>query len=88
MIDGHMEDNGRFPGTIKLAGEGGMLKPLVRLGEEKSSISSFRIIPVLSEAKPAPKLKKNLSVTLHHAIWFISDYNYIDLKIPQRIDFC
>jgi len=38
-ITGDIEDNGRFPGLMKLFGEGGTSKSFVILGEEKSSIS-------------------------------------------------
>lgn len=57
ITDGHIEDKGLLPGAIKLAGEGGRPKAFVILGEEKSSISSFKIMPVLSDAKPAPNLQ-------------------------------
>ena len=55
-IDGHIELNGRLPGRIKFAGDGGSPKPLVMLGELKSSISSLNIIPVDSERIIAPNL--------------------------------
>ena len=38
IIAGLIEDIGRFPGLMKLLGEGGKLKSLVMFGEEKSSI--------------------------------------------------
>ena len=41
IMEGHMEDNGRFPPLIKLFGDGGTPKKLVILGAEKSSISSL-----------------------------------------------
>ena len=57
---GAMEDNGLFPGRIKLAGLGGIPKKLAdTLGDEKSSISLFIMIPVCSEMNPAPKLLYN-----------------------------
>ena len=43
---GQVEESGRFPGRMKLMEEGGTPKELVMFGEEKSSISSFRTIPV------------------------------------------
>lgn len=54
---GHIEDNGRLPGFIKLAGDGRNPKELMVPGVEKSSISLFTIIPVLGDMKPHPKLK-------------------------------
>lgn len=59
---GHMEDIGRFPGLMKLAGEGGMPNALVILGEEKSSISSLNKIPVLFPVTPEPNLKNKIFV--------------------------
>lgn len=55
-IVGHIELNGRLPGRIKFAGDGGSSKALVILGELKSSISSLNIIPVDSERIIAPSL--------------------------------
>lgn len=55
-IVGHIELNGRLPGAIKFAGDGGSPKPLVILGELKSSISSLNIIPVDFERIIAPNL--------------------------------
>ena len=49
------------PGLIKLAGEGGKLKLFVIFGEEKSSISSFKTIPVEVLVITAPKLEKRSS---------------------------
>lgn len=69
IIDGHMDDRGRLPGLIKFAGEGATLKKLVLLGEEKSSISLFKIMPVLFEIIQLPKLhnetKKLTYYTIH-----------------------
>lgn len=49
-----MDDNGLFPGLIKLAGAGG--EPVETFpGIEKSSISLFKIIPVLDDSICAPK---------------------------------
>ena len=48
-IVGTIDDKGLFPGFIKLASDGGIPKAFVILGAEKSSISSFKIIPVDSE---------------------------------------
>ena len=45
-MEGQVEESGRLPGRIKLAAEGRSPYALVKLGEEKSSISSFRTIPV------------------------------------------
>ena len=55
-----MEDRGRFPGFMKLFVDGGKLKSLVMLGEEKSSISSLKITPVDGDMIREPKLKKML----------------------------
>ena len=56
-MEGAMEESGRFPGRIKLAGLGGTPNMLVMLGDEKSDISSFITMPVCSDTKPAPKLQ-------------------------------
>ena len=55
MMVGVMDDKGRLPGSMKLTGLGGT-PYLLTFGVEKSSIASFRIMPVFSEIKPAPKL--------------------------------
>lgn len=55
-IAGLIELNGRLPGRIKFAGDGGSPKALVILGELKSSISSLNIIPVDLERIIAPNL--------------------------------
>jgi len=54
---GVIEDRGRFPGRMKLAGAGGgtVRLPLDFMGIEKSSISLFRTIPVLGDNINAPK---------------------------------
>jgi hypothetical protein len=74
-IEGDIDDSGLFPALIKLATEGGMSKLLVMLGDEKSSISSFRIIPVLSDINPAPKLQAR------HLKWYICDTSCTVLEI-------
>jgi hypothetical protein len=61
---GLMEDKGRFPGLMKLLGDGGRLKSLVMLGDEKSSISSLKMIPVEGDMIPDPKLKRKINVKL------------------------
>lgn len=48
-----MDDNGLFPGLMRLRGAGGGTCPV--LGVEKSSISLFRTIPVLGDSICAPK---------------------------------
>ena len=53
---GVMEDKGLLPGWMKLAVLGGTPKALVMFGDEKSSISSFKMMPVCVDANPAPKL--------------------------------
>ena len=52
-----MDDKGRFPGRMKLAGAGGGLSESLKdfNGIEKSSISLFRTIPVLGDSISAPK---------------------------------
>lgn len=55
-MEGHIELNGRLPGRMKFGGDGGRPKPLVILGELKSSISSLKIIPVEFERIIAPNL--------------------------------
>ena len=57
-IVGVMDDKGLFPGRIKLAGLGGKPKKFITFGEEKSSNSSFKIIPVSSDMNAAPKLQE------------------------------
>jgi len=54
---GVIEDKGRFPGRMKLAGAGGGTSgsPPDFVGIEKSSISLFRTIPVLGDSIIAPK---------------------------------
>lgn len=57
-IVGVIDERGRFFGLMKLAGLGGRPKKFTILGEEKSSISSLRIMPVSSDTNAAPKLKE------------------------------
>lgn len=52
---GDMDDSGRFPGMMKLAGAGGGTSLVTFLGMEKSSISLFSTIPVLGERIFEPK---------------------------------
>ena len=42
---GQVEERGRFPGDMKLDSDGRTPYEFVMLGEEKSSISLFRMIP-------------------------------------------
>lgn len=51
-----MDDNGIFRGRIKLAGDGGMPYELFTPGTEKSSIPSFKMIPVCGETILHPNL--------------------------------
>lgn len=55
-IAGHIEERGRLPGRIKFAGDGNKWKPFFIPGDEKSSISPFKIMPVLLERTRLPKL--------------------------------
>lgn len=52
---GAIDDNGLFPGRMKLAGEGGGTSPVVFSGMEKSSISLLRMMPVLGDMNLDPK---------------------------------
>jgi len=55
MISGVMEDSGRFPGAMKLAGAGGRWSGVHSAGTEKSSISLFSTMPVDGDSTLAPK---------------------------------
>lgn len=57
---GHIEDSGILCGLMKFAGDGGIPYELFFPGIEKSSIPSFRIIPVRFEMILHPNLKGNL----------------------------
>ena len=61
--EGLMLDNGRFPGLMKLAGDGDTPKSLVMLGNEKSSIWSLRIIPVEGDIISDPNTRLMVLVT-------------------------
>jgi hypothetical protein len=65
MIIGVIEDNGRFPGTMKFAGEGRYPNALVSPGVEKSFISLFRMRPVRGKisCEPKPRLTVLVSET-------------------------
>lgn len=56
IIVGAAELSGLFPPAMKLAREGGTPKVFTMSGELKSSISLFRIIPVLGDAWSDPNL--------------------------------
>jgi len=58
IIVGHIEDIGRFPGSIKLAGEDGIPYLFITFGEEKSFIWLLKMIPVLGDMNPHPKLNE------------------------------
>ena len=60
IITGLIEESGLLPGLIKLFGEGGRLKSLVMFGDEKSSISSLKMIPVEGDMIREPKLQKKI----------------------------
>jgi hypothetical protein len=55
MMSGVMEDKGRFPGAMKLAGAGGSSSGERSSGTEKSSISLLSTMPVDGESTSAPK---------------------------------
>ncbi len=54
---GVIEDMGRFPGSIKLLGDGATPKKFFFPGVEKSSISLLKIMPVRVERYFEPKLQ-------------------------------
>jgi len=56
-IVGVIDERDRFPAASLFASEGGRSNEFLKVGNEKSSIPELRIIPVLGEAMPAPKLK-------------------------------
>ena len=58
--DGHMDDSGRLPGSILLAGEGGIPKSLGLSDVAKSSISSFQMMPVRFPNTSDPNLHKQI----------------------------
>lgn len=55
--EGHIEERGRFPGAMKLAGLGAIPYSLVMLGDEKSSISLLKMIPVFIPRRSLPNLE-------------------------------
>lgn len=57
-----MDDNGLFPGLIKLGGAGGRTPVETFAGMEKSSISLFKIIPVLGDIIFEPKYAFTVAV--------------------------
>ena len=59
---GDMDDNGLFPGLIKLAGAGGRDPVATFPGIEKSSISLFNTIPVLGDIIFEPKYELTVVV--------------------------
>lgn len=61
-IVGVIDDNGLFPGRMKLAGEGGGASPVVLPGMEKSSISLLRMMPVLGDMNLDPKYELTVVV--------------------------
>lgn len=56
-MTGHIDESGRLLGLMKFAGDGASPKLLFFPGDEKSSISSFNIMPVLFERIPLPNLR-------------------------------
>jgi hypothetical protein len=65
MMEGDMEDRGRLPGFIKLAGDGLIPYLFVMFGEEKSSISLLNIIPVLDPRIPDANLYYKYKLILY-----------------------
>lgn len=61
-ITGHMDESGRLPGLMKLAGEGSRPNPFFFPGDAKSSIWSFNMMPVLLERIILPKLQNLKSI--------------------------
>lgn len=58
IIVGHIDDNGILVGLMKLAGDGGIPYELFLPGTEKSSMPSFKMIPVCCETILHPNLNK------------------------------
>ena len=58
-----MEDMGLLPGAMKLFGEGGTSYALVILGEAKSSIWLFMMIPVEGDMNLQPQMRFTEAVT-------------------------
>ena len=56
LFDKAEYEDGSSPGLMKLFGDGGRLNSLVMLGDEKSSISSLKMIPVDGDMIRDPKL--------------------------------
>ena len=52
-----MDERGRLPGRMKLAGEGTKPKALVEFGMEKSFISLFMMMPVSGTMRREPKVR-------------------------------
>ena len=46
---GLIEESGLLPGLMKFVADGGRLNSFVTSGDEKSSISLFKMIPVLGD---------------------------------------
>ena len=65
---------GRFPGWIKLAGDGAILKAFGTPGVEKSSISLFHTIPSFGETLSAPNLEIILNQLVTAIIYFFEIY--------------
>lgn len=82
---GVIEDNGRLPGLMKLAGLGGTPKALVTLGDEKSSISSFRMMPVCSDVNPAPKLAPQHPAKIRYHTKQLCFY-YVSLVVGEYLE--
>lgn len=59
-IVGHIEESGCLPGAMKLEGDAGTPNEFTTPGVEKSSIESFRTIPVVLDLIFDPKLKTKL----------------------------
>lgn len=57
-----MDENGLFPGLMKLAGSGGGRPAETFPGMEKSSISLFKTIPVLGDSICEPKYELTVVV--------------------------
>ena len=56
MIDGHIDDIIRLPGSMKFVSDGFTPKMFIMSGEEKSSISSFKMMPVVFDTNLLPNL--------------------------------
>lgn len=72
-MNGHMEESGRLLGSMKFAFEGRRPKPFFKPGDEKSSISSFNMMPVVFERTSLPNLNEFVHIFDY---WISSSVRY------------